>query len=100
MNIDEIQKIVAMIDNVKDEETKVILRSLLMKQIGSDEYVPEWKNKPLIDPEYPAIQPPFKTWPTSGTARVCAACGISLEGTMSYSCPHANCPTGLGPTIC
>lgn len=30
----------------------------------------------------------------------CSACGISLEGVMSYSCANAKCPTGLGPIMC
>ena len=30
----------------------------------------------------------------------CHRCGISLSGIMAYACPSADCPTGLGPTIC
>lgn len=26
----------------------------------------------------------------------CPKCGITLEWVMMYSCPHYNCPTGLG----
>lgn len=26
----------------------------------------------------------------------CTRCGVALSGVMGYSCPHQNCPTGLG----
>lgn len=30
----------------------------------------------------------------------CPKCGITLSGVMAYSCPNANCPTGLGSPMC
>lgn len=48
--------------------------------------------------------PPFFPW-TPGTlkpydASRCPKCGITLDKVMSYSCPHSDCPTGLGPAMC
>ena len=30
----------------------------------------------------------------------CSKCGLKLETVMGYCCPHFDCPTGLGPTVC
>lgn len=43
---------------------------------------------------------PFPTSPTWHTNRQCMKCGITLEGVMSYSCPRADCITGLGSPFC
>lgn len=33
-------------------------------------------------------------------AKMCPKCGLTLSGVMSYCCPNAECPTGLGPVMC
>lgn len=30
----------------------------------------------------------------------CGKCGLELSGVMCYSCPHGDCPCGMGPTWC
>jgi len=50
-----------------------------------------WPVRPVPMPGTPA--------PDSFSQR-CAACGIKLEGVMSYSCPRHPCPTGLGGVQC
>jgi len=54
--------------------------------------------EPFSPPPYIPTSPanPPREWP----AQRCIHCGINLSGVMSYSCQHADCPTGLGPTIC
>ncbi len=42
-----------------------------------------------------------KPWePKWGKIDTCPKCGIQLNQVMSYSCPHLDCPTGLGPVWC
>lgn len=49
-----------------------------------------WKE--ILDP---------KPWETKyGKLNQCPKCGINLEGVMSYSCNHVDCPTGMGPVYC
>lgn len=44
------------------------------------------------------LMPWYPTFPTDvlPVGRKCPKCGIELSGVMSYSCPHAKCPTGMG----
>jgi hypothetical protein len=30
----------------------------------------------------------------------CTQCGLKMDGPISYSCPHKNCPCGLGSPWC
>ena len=65
--------------------------------------------KPVTTP-YPTVSPgyipwvmPYQPWTVPNTppmASQCPKCGLKLEGVMSYCCPNAECPTGLGPVTC
>jgi hypothetical protein len=33
---------------------------------------------------------------TNGPVAVCGECGVTVYRVMAYSCPHQNCPCGLG----
>lgn len=83
MPYDEIEKLVKLIDSTEDEATKNILRKLLATEV-------EIRGRFTT----PQTQPIWKMPST------CGQCGISLEGSMCYSCPDPHCPTGMGPTVC
>lgn len=53
-------------------------------------------------PVFPITQiPETKPWETKwGTINQCPKCGLRLDEPLSYSCPHLDCPTGLGPVYC
>lgn len=54
--------------------------------------------KPYFPWETPTpINPPVSPW---GSISNCGKCGIKLDKVMCYSCPHPDCPTGLGPVSC
>ena len=53
------------------------------------------KEKSISSPFTPP-RDPFSPLPKSK----CKKCGIELNTIMGYCCPHPDCPTGLGPTIC
>jgi len=74
-----------------------------MSNVNHDDYIErlnklqasvDWLvNFHLRSSESPRI-PPYKPIDR------CAQCGLKLEGVMSYYCPQANCPVGLGsPTF-
>lgn len=90
MNIDEIEKLVKLIENTKDDATKSILRRLLETEVEKEGVI----NQSLYTPPYFTTTKPIPTKPT------CSKCGLVLEGVMSYSCPHNECPTGMGPVMC
>lgn len=46
----------------------------------------------IISHKFPPYQTPDTKWPL----KQCPKCAISLEGTMCYSCPNKDCPTGMG----
>lgn len=52
---------------------------------------------PRTTPVTPPITPIFPSVPIP---RNCSKCGIELTGVMSYCCPKADCPTGLGSPMC
>ena len=60
---------------------------------------PEEKAKRLGVPLVPKIVPRPPNGDT-GTVAICGECGLELQRVMGYCCPRANCPTGLGGTIC
>jgi hypothetical protein len=87
MNINEIQTLVQLIEGTKDDAVKSILRKLLATWVE--------KEGMMTDQTYPwKIPEPITTQPG------CPKCGLVLSGAMSYSCPHGDCPTGLGPVMC
>jgi hypothetical protein len=89
MSADEIEKIVKLIASTNDDEVKRILRRLLATWVEREGQVP-------------APTPGFKPHviPTIHTKPTCSKCGLVLDKVMSYSCPHMECPTGMGPTVC
>ena len=48
----------------------------------------------------PFIPPPFYPNKFPPPSSKCRDCGLELSGVMCYSCPRANCPCGMGPTMC
>lgn len=58
---------------------------------------PEEKVKRLGVPLIPTIKPYPKN---DDVVAVCGKCGIELRNVMCYSCPNADCPTGMGPFTC
>lgn len=59
----------------------------------------EQKAKDLGVPIIPKIEPQPLQGPNP-TVAICGECGIELKQIMGYCCQHANCPCGLGGTIC
>lgn len=83
MNINEIEKLVQIIETCEDEAVKNILRKLLAT---------ETEKQGMINfPTYP-----FQTWGMDH----CKQCGLKLESTMGYVCSQPRCPTGLGGAWC
>jgi len=85
MTVDEIEKIVNLINNTSDEEIKRILRRLLATWVEREGTIPAYKGYPI---------------PTIYTKPTCSKCGLVLDGAMCYSCPTIDCPAGMGPTVC
>lgn len=55
------------------------------------------RDLPTIPPLSPDVPGPGEpVLPNRAYAR-CGECGITLYERMSYSCPRARCPAGLGP---
>ncbi|MGF6837050.1 hypothetical protein QF001_000917 [Paraburkholderia youngii] len=52
--------------------------------------------QPSIAPQYPFIP----VQPITRSQIKCGKCGINLTDVMSYCCPHADCPCGLGGFSC
>lgn len=46
-------------------------------------------------PLIPEVEDP-PSWDPNGPVAVCGKCGITVYRVMAYSCPHNNCPCGLG----
>jgi hypothetical protein len=54
------------------------------------------KDLPVIPPAYTPDKFKFPEPNIIPTLLTCSKCGINLSPTMSYSCMHSDCPTGLG----
>lgn len=83
MTYEEIEKLVKLIEETKDEVTKTILRKLLSTEV-------ELRGRITL-PNNPPV------WKAQNA---CAECGLKFEGTMGYVCTNPLCPTGLGPIMC
>lgn len=87
--------------SLSDLKTQSLLEAILeeLREIRKIVSEPRAPSDPEFDiPPYVPVSPynPPREWPH----RQCSKCGLSLEGVMAYSCPNADCPTGLGPTTC
>lgn len=58
---------------------------------------PAGKAQRLGVPLIPEIKPYPKN---NDTVAVCGKCGLEIKHIMCYSCPNADCPTGMGPFTC
>ncbi|AWY09149.1 hypothetical protein vBRpoSV10_27 [Ruegeria phage vB_RpoS-V10] len=88
--------------SLSDLKTQSLLEAILdelreIRKIVAEPTEPGYPD-PYLPPPYIPTSPanPPREWP----ARNCSRCGIQLSGVMGYACQHADCPTGLGPTIC
>lgn len=52
------------------------------------------------EPVYPPSEPRPLGPGHAYAPNLCPTCGIALEKMMSYSCPRAYCPTGMGGVQC
>ncbi len=77
MCVNEIEKLVNLIDNTADQEIKTILRRLLATWVE--------REGQLTYPIHPIA-------PTTGTGK-CPQCGVT--GVMGYVCPDHNCPSRI-----
>lgn len=55
-------------------------------------WAPKIESSPFV-PDSPWITPVY-------VPKTCSKCGLKLEKVMGYSCPHIDCPVGLGPVMC
>ena len=46
------------------------------------------------------VPPPFYPDKFPRPSSKCGKCGLELSGVMCYSCPHRDCPCGMGTTWC
>ena len=67
-------------------------------------FVPRTEQEPkqpsMPEPLHPYTIPNQPHYEPVTIGSNCAACGIKLEGVMSYTCARPQCPTGLGSPWC
>ncbi|ATI15680.1 hypothetical protein [Bordetella phage vB_BbrM_PHB04] len=91
-------------DRIASLERRVYqLEGLLRDALDELRRLHRWTRLPTT----PVPRPEFPTIPAQPAApgpayaeNQCSACGLKLGGVMMYSCPRANCPTGLGGVQC
>ena len=81
MNIDEIEKLVRIVENTTDSEVKKILKDHLAATL----------RPPLINP----VKDAWEQLPYYG----CSVCGLGSSGmTSGYVCPRGDCPVRITTT--
>lgn len=90
MNEEKIAMMQGEIDNLNQ---KIALLELTLKEMQQDRRIPRnpWEVYGPIKTPAPVVYE-YKT--------ECSQCGLKMDGPISYSCPHKNCPCGLGSPWC
>lgn len=84
-------------------ELEARVQHLEMVVDNLEKYIREIDNRTIGSKTF-GTSTPFMPSPPPGHnfqfSTKCSKCGIELNRVMSYSCPHSDCPCGMGPITC